>query len=471
MNIVEEIKKRQHGSLTAIRDGDRQISYEALFASVAEVSEQLRAHPAWPNQPLPRIGVKFPNGLGYIVVALAVLETGACFVPIPDELTEAEQQQLITATALHAVISEDHSGQIDLAFDLGQARLAACPASQPTFPEHAFNAIGPAFIRFSSGTTAASKGVVLSHRSLLERIAAANEGLNIQAGETVLWTLPMAHHFAVSIVLYLYYGATTVLETSHQPEQIYQAAKESGSQLLYGSPFHFAQLAQCRCAEPLPQLRLAMSTASALSEGVAQAFEQRFQLPLTQALGIIEVGLPVMNLRHASDRPTALGQVLPAYRWRSHAHGNDPNIGELQLQGPGMFDAYLSPWQTRQELCPDGWFSTGDLVELLEPDTLIMHGRNKSVINIGGMKVFPEEIEAVLNEHSGIARSRVFAGEHPALGAFPCAEWIAAADHDAPTAAELRAHCAARLAAYKLPVQFKQVTTIDLTASGKVKRH
>lgn len=471
MNIVEEIKNCHHGELIAIKDGDREISFDQLFSCVSAVTQQLRHHPTFKNRVIPRVGVRFPNGLGYIVMALAVLDSGACFVPIPDELTASERQNLIQETSLHAMISACDEGDISLPFELGTVLLEPLPSLTLSFPEDAFNSIKPAFIRFSSGTTAASKGVVLSHQSLLDRIHAANEGLNIQPGEKVLWTLPMAHHFAVSIVLYLHFGATTVLETSHQPERIYHAAKESGTHLLYGSPFHFAQLAQCQSAAPLTNLRLAMSTASSLSDGVAKAFEKRFQLPLTQALGIIEVGLPVMNLKHASENPTALGQILPAYEWQATPHGDDPNIGELQLRGPGMFDAYLSPWQTRADLCPDGWFSTGDLVELLDDKTLIMRGRSKSVINVAGMKVFPEEIEAVLNEHPGIQRSRVFSGSHPTLGSYPSAEYIPVEGETLPTAAELRSHCAAQLASYKIPMQFRQVEHIDLTASGKVKRH
>jgi len=313
--------------------------------------------------------------------------------------------------------------------------------------------------------------VILSHQSLLERIQSANDGLALSPGDCVLWTLPMAHHFAVSIVLYLYYGVTTVIETSHQPDQIYLAAKAAGANLLYGSPFHFAQLAQCQIAGPLPDLRLAVSTASSLSEGVAEAFKKRFDLPLTQALGIIEVGLPILNTKHATDIPTALGQVQPAYEWKVEPYGEDDQIGQLLIRGPGMFDAYLSPWQTREDLTDDGWFSTGDLVEEVDGGTLIMRGRSKSVINVGGMKVFPEEIEAVLNEHPSIARSRVYAGHHPTLGGFPAGEYILKQGHDAPMMSELMKHCSAQLATYKIPMKMKAVDHIDLTASGKVKRH
>jgi long-chain acyl-CoA synthetase len=474
MIIIDAIKERAHGARVAIREGERELTFDELFFAVAELRDRLLTCPPFRQPGVPRIGVRFPNGLGYIVVAMAVLETKACFVPIPDELTKRERDILIGETALHGVVSvmglDDVELGIELPLGLGRAVVEECKKLTCAFSEAAFDELNPAFIRFSSGTTAASKGVILSHESLLERIQSANEGLKIEPGDCVLWTLPMAHHFAVSIVLYLYYGAKTVIEASHQPDQIYQAAKESGATLLYGSPFHFAQLAQCAEAEPLPELQLAVSTASALSEGVAEAFQKRFGLPLTQALGIIEVGLPIMNREHAEDIPTALGQVLPAYESRLFTIDGDTRVGELLFRGPGMFDAYLSPWQLREEICTDGWFATGDLVEEVEAGTLMMRGRSKSVINVGGMKVFPEEIEAVLNEHPSVFQSRVVACHHPTLGGFPVGEFICKEDCNTPTSLELIRYCGERLASYKTPVEIKKVKFIDLTASGKIKR-
>ena len=478
MNIVQEIKKKHHGARIAIQDGELKLSFDALFLATDEIRAQLIKHAAFRTHALPRIGVRFPNGLGYILLAIAVVESGACFVPIPDELTEEERDELIRVTALHAVISpsqgeNDDADVIALPYDLGSAKIDPCPPHPCQFPEQEFESLQPAFIRFSSGTTAKSKGIVLSHASLLERITAANQGLNITPGDRVLWVLPMAHHFAVSIILYLYYGATTVLETSHHPDEIYRAAQQSKTNLLYGSPFHFAQLAQCQMAAPLPDLRLAVSTASALSEEVAQAFEKRFHLPLTQALGIIEVGLPILNSQHASDDPTALGQTLPDYEWKITAPNDDSasTAGELMLRGPGMFDAYLSPWQTRAQVMDNGWFATGDLAEEQANQTLIMRGRSKSVINVGGMKVFPEEIEAVLNNHPSIDRCRVFAKEHAMLGSYPAAEYVLSSEEKPLTLRDIREYCENRLASYKIPMGMTPVKSIDLTASGKVKRH
>ena len=172
----------------------------------------------------------------------------------------------------------------------------------------------------------------------------------------------------------------------------------------------------------------------------------------------------MLNTKHAVDLPTALGQPLSSYEVKANPDG------ELLIKGPGMFDAYLSPWQPRAKILNDGWFATGDLVQIMDDETVILHGRSKSVINVGGMKVFPEEIEAVLNIHPAIETSRVFPEKHSALGSYPSAEVIVRTGHKLPTLLELRSHCRDKLAAFKIPMRLEAVNSIALTASGKVKR-
>ena len=118
MNIVDQIKARAYGDRIAIREGDVEISFDTLFSAVDEVRGQLLTNACFQQSGVPRIGVYFPNGLGYIVVALAVLETGACFVPIPDELTECECEDLIQQTALHGVVSVKDEDDTEEVIDL-----------------------------------------------------------------------------------------------------------------------------------------------------------------------------------------------------------------------------------------------------------------------------------------------------------------------------------------------------------------
>ncbi len=339
--------------------------------------------------------------------------------------------------------------------------------------EQEFADLDPAFIRFSSGTTGASKGVVLSHGKLRERITAANAALEIGPGDKVLWMLPMAHHFAVSIILYLYHGACTVISRSHLAADVLETARATRATVIYGSPFHHSLLATDRGDYEWPYLRLAVTTAAPLTAEVAEAFFQRFKKPLVQGFGIIEIGLPLLNTGGAWKSPTAVGRPLPAYDVELRDEEGMPvatgRVGELWIKGPGMFDAYLSPWQTLDDICVDGWFATGDLAETDAAGRVFLRGRKKSVLNVSGMKVFPEEVETVINRHPQVLCCRVSGRPHPVLGTVPRVELVLM-EGKVLRARDLIAWCRASLSAYKVPVEVKFVTDLPRTASGKIRR-
>ncbi len=433
------------------------LTYGELETRMNACGQRLQADAAWPQKDRPRIGLNAPSGTDYIVVALAILKQNACFVPIPAELTATERAQLATSTALDAIV---HAQSAE------DWRIEPVSHDSPAaFEEAALTALNPAFIRFSSGTTGTSKGIVISHETLLGRITAANEGLRIGPQDRVLWVLPMAHHFAVSIILYLYHGATTVLAPASDPKVMLAMMQEHGATVMYGSPYHYTILSGQPDAAVLGILRLAVSTAFALTTEVAELFVGKTGLHLTQAMGIIEAGLPLLNLEHAQDKPTSVGKSLPAFDVKLSEEG------ELLLRGPGLFDAYLTPWQPRAQVLQDGWFATGDIAEQDEDGCFYLRGRVRSVINVGGLKCFPEEVEAVLRGHPGVQAALVSGRSHPALGAVPVAQIIATDPASPPPMIELRKLCQERLSAYKVPLFYTFVTELPLTASGKLRRY
>lgn len=476
VNIVERIAIRASAERPALMACGRVLSYGELLDRVAGVSSWLVRQPGIAEAVSPRIGLSCASGVDYIILALAILKAGGCLVPVADELTESERVDLIERTALCGVLtgpgSKWNPGELGSRDE--QSGAAWYPLDAAAFSHEAeFAALNPAFIRFSSGTTGRSKGVVLSHRKLEERIMAANAALGIGPGDRVLWMLPMAHHFAVSIVLYLYHGACTVLGDSHLAVDVLETARSTKSTVIYGAPFHFALLAADRSGLDWPQLRLAVSTAAPLKLDVALDFHRRFGKPLVQGLGIIEIGLPLLNTGGASDAPTAVGRPLPAFdvelRDEEGVSVSVGRVGELWIKGPGMFDAYLSPWQPVEEICVNGWFPTGDLAETDAAGRVFIRGRKKSVLNVNGMKVFPEEVEVVLEQHPAVRRCRVFGLQHAVFGVVPAAEVMLESEMVVSTK-ELIAWCRASLSAYKVPVKLGIVSTLELTASGKVKR-
>ncbi len=439
MNILDHIFPAKNPEAPAIIAGDTTLTFSDLETAVSAAAEKL---PCTPRQ---RIGLDVPNGIDHIILSLAILKQQGCLVPLPSELTPSERRTLIDTTALHGILSTD-------------GLTTNVTTAKPTFPEDNFNQLNPALIRFSSGTTGTSKGVILSHETLLARVTTCNHLLQIGPTDRIIWMLPMAHHFAVSIILYLLHGATTIICQSHLAENVLTDLQKNAGTILYASPFHYALLAAHPSAAPCQSLRLAVSTAAPLPATTATLFKKQFHLPLTQGFGIIECGLPLLNTRDPENRPGAVGWPQSNFQIKL------AKDSELLLKGPGIFDAYLTPWHP----FTDEWFPTGDLATQDSDGCITISGRKKSVINVGGMKCFAEEIEAVLNAHPGIIQSRVTGIPHPITGQIPAAEIIA--KEERPTKAALLKHCRATLSNYKIPAKITFVCNLPKTASGKLKR-
>lgn len=446
MNIAEDIFTKADPAALAVIHGDVATTYGELEEKSAGISRRIRSGT--------RIGLSCPDSADYIAAALGILRAGACFVPLAPELSPREREQLAREVALDAVLRRSADGGFDI------EELPA-PEIPPPWLEK-LQAIFPAFIRFTSGTTGDSKGIVLSHSTLLERIRAANAGLGISATDRVLWVLPMSHHFAVSIMLYLWHGATVVLPESHLAEDVLKTANRHNATVIYAAPFHFESLAG---RSHWPSLRLAVSTTAALNPETAQRFSEAYGVFPAQALGIIECGLPCLNLPAPRKNPASVGRPQPAFEARLDADS------KLHLRGPGFFDAYLSPWQPRSEvLDKEGWFATGDITKFDEQGHVVLLGRSLAVIGVGGMKFFPEEVEGVLCSHSSIENVRVSGRPHPDFGMVPMAEVVLKPGVSAPKPIELMSLCRAQLSRHKIPAEIRFVDSIPLTPSGKIKR-
>lgn len=318
-----------------------------------------------------------------------------------------------------------------------------------------------------------AKGVVLSHETIFDRVHAANSGMQLSSEDRVVWLLSMAYHFAVSIVAYLTFGATIILHKRAIDlgrGHVEDAADQRGT-VIYGGPSHYELMARDRSGRQLKDLRLAISTATALSANTAQAFHERFGIPLTQAYGIIEIGLPCINLRHAGEKLDTVGQPLPDFEVRLVDRGGVGGMSSICFRGKGILDAYYDPWQPRSEIMQDGWFHTGDLGELDTDGSLYIRGRASDMINVGGMKFFPCEVEDVLTSHPAISEAVVFAVPQGNAREFACAKVVPCADaRVVPSPVELRQFCAKRLAHFKVPQVVEFVASLDRTASGKIVR-
>ncbi len=457
----------------AVIDGEQALTYRELYQHTEQLKAQLLGLGVGKGTIL---GVMGRNSSGFIIAMLASFGCGAVAVPLSHQLKPAEIEHIVENTRIQAILDDTSgvnpwTGQA-MMFKLLQQPLRLTWTQKPAHAQLAQLA-DAAFIRYTSGTTGASKGVVLTHASILARVEQARRALRLTCADAVLWVLPMAFHFLVSILVYLRSGARIIISKDLYAKTIIEAAQRHQASVLYASPMHFRLLAADTSGQLLPSLTTAISTSSAIPLEIAQAFTTRFGVAVRQAYGIIEAGLPMLDNAYDASEPISVGHPVDGFEVEILSDANTPvtngEIGHLALRGPGMFDAYLSPWQTANQVMSNSWFMTGDLAYRRPDGRIVISGREKSVINVSGNKAFPEEIEAVLNAHAQVAASRVFGKPHPLMGEVVCAEVVL---RQAPADIEdIIRFCRKRLSAYKVPQQLAVVTEITYTVSGKVKRN
>jgi len=466
----------RHGQRPAVTDvrAARSLTYGSLAVEAERVARFLVAAGVKPGQ---RIGLLAPNGLAYIPAAFGLLAAGACLVPLASNLTGAERAQIVAEVELNGCLAWPGADRLPAGagavLETGECagftfRWLDPDAGGPA----ALAGLNPAFIRFTSGTTATSKGVVLSHEATAARVESADCVLRLGVEDRILWVLPLAYHFAVTIVAYVRAGAHVLVCPDTLPGALLESIQRLEPTVLYASPLHFERLGHLGSPRPLAGVRLALSTSAPISTAVAERFETAYGVPVSQAYGIIEAGLPCINVRSDGVPATSVGRPVPGYDVAVLDDDGRPvapgEIGELALRGPGLFSAYYAPWRLREEVQRDGWFLTGDLGWRDDGGAVYLKGRKKAVIFVAGLKFFPEEVEDCINRFPGVRESRVFPRAHPRLGEVPCAEVVVeggACDLEA-----LERHCARALSPYKVPLEFTVVDAVPRSPGGKILR-
>ncbi len=476
MNIFQTIKQeaRNFRDKTAVIEGDSSLSYGEMLSSADMIASSLKEKGV---SEFHRVALRCRDSIDYISTSLAILSLSAVVVPISTDHAEAEINNILDRIAVDFLIFEkdccNNEGADSLwsegfhtkKFYIKKMRPKEQPCSE-------YYKVDPAFIRFSSGTTGTSKGVVLSHEAIMERTSAAEKGLNITLEDTVLWVLSMSFHFVVTILLFLRRGATIMLCGDPFPAALIDGIKKYKGTFIYASPFHYNLLAHMDSlsSDAFQNIRLAISTAMKLSGDIAHEFNSKFGIELSEAYGIIEVGLPFINLSSDKNKRSSVGKVLPDYEVALLSK-DEEGVGQIHIKGKGMLDAYFSPWQKKENILKDGWFNTGDLGKFDEDGFLLISGREKNVINFVGMKIFPYEVESVINQFPGVNESYVYGVDHPRYGQLPMVKIVLKKAADGVRIIDgLRRFCYANLAKYKVPKHFECVSQLPKTVSGKIKR-
>lgn len=455
MNIIELILSRAvtFGNRPALIQGTVCLTFSDLDRKVRKQADSLK----FKDNRKTRVAMSLANSIEDIVLALAVILKGHALISLPPNASDQETTNHLRCCEAEVVL-ERKEGEYTT-YPLGISKM------------HSPEKDSEAFIRPTSGTTGASKGVILSHQCIEARINSVIEALELGIKDTIIWTMSASLHFASSILAYLMAGTTVILSPDTRPETVLSLAKKHQATLLYGSPWQFRLLAADSGMEKFPHLRWAISTGQPLPESIAVSFQQRFGHQLRQAYGIIEAGLVCINT-HDNSNPLTVGSTAPGFDIRIYdEEGNntvDGQVGEVCIKGAGLFSGYIYPQQRPTTLDKNGFFRSGDL-GVIERSCLTLVGRKSSQINVAGLKVFPEEIELVLESHPSILKARVYGIPEPRIGQIIVAEVIFSSNNEIDKSSILK-HCKKNLDRHKLPLKFIPVSEIPHTTSGKIKR-
>jgi acyl-CoA synthetase (AMP-forming)/AMP-acid ligase II/acyl carrier protein len=338
-----------------------------------------------------------------------------------------------------------------------------------------------ALILHTSGTTAKPKMVPLTHANLLRSALNITETLCLVPDDVCLNVMPMFHiHGIVACLLApLVSGGKVIVSEGIDAKSFFGLLKEKNATWYSAVPTRHANLLAHWQSDPTciqgHRLRFIRSSSAALPVKVLERLESTFRVPVIEAYGMTEAAHQMCSnpLPPAKQKPGSVGLPAgPQLRVIDSQCVDAPigTIGEVVIKGENVTLGYLNLPEEMQERIEGGWFRTGDLGHLDADGYLFLQGRMKEIVNRGGEKVSPAEVDVCLLTHDAVSEAASFGVQHPSLG-----EDLAAAVvlHPGMSTDEqaIRWYLFDRLSHFKIPSRILIVDSIPKSSIGKVQRN
>ena len=438
-----------------------------------------------------RLALWSANNPEWVATELAAALAGVVLVPMNPALTDAEARYIVASSGARLVLAGPEWRGRDL--------LASASGLQPDLIVHplvewaavpddaalpaALPAVSPddqLLIQYTSGTTGAPKGAVLTHLLGSNVGPLSHAALGLTEDDVVCSPLPF-HHVGGSLctlLATLLRGGTYVVLPGFDAHQTLTSLRRGNVTFFGGVPTMMLAMLEHGGGTKvdLPALRMTMVGGSTVSPSLIATMEQAFDVEVANGYGQSEAPSSLQTRPGDSDAVKAetIGRVN-AHREAAILDASGAELprgsaGELCLRGELLMVGYWEQLQTGTSSVFDsnGWLHTGDLAAMDDDGVVTLRGRLRDVIIRGGENIYPAEVESVLATHPNVADVAVVAAPDPRWGEVPVAFVRTTTGRLDP--AELEEYARARLASFKVPRTWHQVEAFPLTASGKIQK-
>lgn len=415
-----------------------------------------------------RLCVHLPNCVEFIELFLASVKLGVIFVPINILYRDREIEHIVRDAEPKAVIG---------AGELPELMRAAASAHGDARVAAAIDGDAPAAIVYTSGTTGASKGAVLSHNNFAANALNLITCWQITNADRLLLPLPLFHVHGLGngVHTWLITGCRLQLLERFEHQKAAAVLTELRPTLFFGVPTIYVRLLETPPAvarEIGVGMRLFVSGSAPLAAQVLEDFRALFGHTILERYGMSETLMNLSNPYLGERRAGTVGFPLPGVSVRLvNSEGGEiagGETGEIHLRGPNVITGYWNRPDATRAAFADGWFRTGDLAVRSPDGYYTLVGRRSDVIISGGFNIYPREIEEFLAEQPEIAEAAVVGRPDRLRGEVPVAYIVTRA----PVASdELESRCRAALASFKTPRAFIAIDKLPRNAMGKIQKH
>lgn len=485
---------RLFGDNTAVVNEHGTLNWRQVLRRVAHAAGGLAAHGVLPGS---RFAVLSSNSYDYAAILHAGLWLGAVPVPVNPRLAPPEIASILEVADVRLLaggkLLSDVLASLPQHFaglpriELDDNRFGDWPLGFDPAPRHEALPGDIAVVYFTSGTQGRPKGVPLSHQQILVNAMQVSLACPRDRDAVCLHVAPMFHSAELIMFSSVLDGTANAYLPSFSPAAFSEAVERFGvtDTMLVPSMIGLLMRANSARESGLGSLkRLIYGASSMPAQRIAQLMSSFPALRITQGYGLSETG-PILTMLSHADHVAATsgsapqflkscGRPLAGVELRIVDDAGDEvaanAYGEVLARGPNVFGGYLGDEAETLAAFDRDWFRTGDLGYQDEAGYLYIVERKKNVINRGGEKILPAEIETVIDDHPAVIESAVIAVPGRAHEDIIVAV-IVTRDGVSLTSGDIRAHCTGRLASYKIPRRVVCVAELPRNSGGKVTRY